>query len=163
MAVTNTSKTLNLNNLIAQLKHDFTDVKFIKASRDYWSPRNNTVFYNPDQPLQKASCSLLHELSHANLGHSSYGSDFELLQMEAAAWGLAERLGKKYGVKIKQGHIQKCLNTYRDWVHMRSSCPACNSKGNQVNETTYRCMNCGKNWTVTSSRFNRPYRKVKRI
>lgn len=160
MAVTNLSAS-KLNKLIAQLKVDFTEVKFIKGKTHSWSPGQSIVFYNPESSDRNALVGILHELAHALLGHKNYATDFELLRMESDAWSKAAQLGKTYGVSISDGHIQKCLDTYRDWLYKRSLCPACCSQALQSDPTTYRCFNCQTAWKVTPSRFNRPYRRLK--
>ena len=160
--VVSTISNRRLNNLITQLQRDFTEVSFKKAAKDYWSPRTKTIFYNPALPVQEASFGLLHELSHSILDHQTYGTDFELLQMESEAWGLAAKLGKKYGVNISSQHIQKCLNTYRDWLYHRSLCPECGTQAIQSDERTYKCFNCQTHWQVSTSRFSRPYRQINR-
>ena len=159
MAVTNLSAS-KLNKLIVRLENDFTEVKFKKSKTHSWSPDQNIVFYNPQSPERIALVGVLHELAHALLGHKDYVTDFELVRMESKAWHKATELGKIYGVNISDAYIQKCLDTYRDWLYKRSLCPACGSQALQSNPAAYRCFNCQTAWKVTSSRFNRPYRKV---
>ncbi len=151
-----------LNNLVIQLQQDFTSVKFQKANKDYWSARTQTVFYNPALPYKQAVFGLLHELAHSQLDHQKYKTDFELLRMEAAAWKLAEKIGQNYGIAIDDSYMQKCLDSYRDWLYMRSHCPSCSSQGNQIDSKTYRCLNCSIQWKITANRFSRPYRKLRR-
>lgn len=159
LLVKNTSK---LERLVDQLRQDFPAIKFKLGEREYWSARQNSIFYSPARP-KKAQIGILHELGHALLGHRTYASDFELLRMEAAAWAKAVELGRHYGLKISDEHIQNCLDTYRHWLYKRSLCPACASQGVQTSNTKYRCPNCQKDWSVTSSRFRRPYRLSKKF
>ena|SRR3990167_1125172 len=149
-----------MKTLINQLKKDFLDVKFEPGERFTWSPENQVVIYkitSPPDPV--AIWSLLHEVGHALLVHNDYQTDFELVQMEAAAWQKAEELGKKYSYKINTEHIQDCLDTYRDWLYKRSLCPACSLSSLQVDSKTYRCFNCGSEWQVSKSKLCRPYRR----
>jgi hypothetical protein len=104
--------------------------------------------------------SLLHETGHGLLVHADYQSDLELLHMEVAAWEKAKELGQAFGVQIDPNHIEDCLDTYRDWLHRRSTCPTCGSVSLQHNSTEYHCHNCNAMWQVSSSRFCRPYRQL---
>ncbi len=144
--------------LLEQLQADFSEVQFVAGEQFFWSPKDQTVFYDANKTNQAAHWALLHELSHGLLGHTTYKTDFELLQLEVAAWHKAEALAASYSLKIDENHIQDCLDTYRDWLHARSECPACTEHGLQTNSTTYTCLNCHTEWKVSSARFCRPYR-----
>jgi len=156
MTKTVKNKTNKLTKLTDQLRQDYPGFKFQPAKRDHWSPRFKTVFYKSDSPEPYG---LLHELAHALLGHANYTSDFELIRLEGEAWGLAEKIGKNYGVDISDDYIQNCLDTYRDWLHRRSTCPACNTHVLQKDAENYHCYNCQTDWAVSSGRFLRPYRR----
>ena len=151
-----------MRNFLAILQNDFPNLDFVASNRFYWSPRQNTIHYVEDQDGTAAHWSLLHELSHASLGHQSFKSDFELLLMEVAAWEKAEQLAKKYDITIDPEHIQDCLDTYRDWLYQRSTCPGCTSCSLQTDHHTYRCHNCSTIWHVSTSRLCRPYRLLKK-
>lgn len=144
---------------VDRLQQDYPQFKFKPSRQEYWSPRIKTIFYIEGTPEKKLKCGLLHELAHGILEHKNYSSDFELLRMETAAWQLAAKLGKKYGVKIGDDYIQNCLDTYRDWLHRRSTCPSCGTHVVQQNSNTYKCFNCQASWRVSSGRFVRPYRR----
>ncbi len=157
MAVMSTSVKTS-KNLISQLRADFPEFSLKKGSRDHWSPRSNTITYKGSSSSAETQYGILHELAHAKLGHTNYGSDFELLKMESLAWDLAAKIGKKYGVKIPEDYIQNCLDSYRDWLHARSACPTCGVNVLQKDPRNYKCFNCGTQWSVTAGRFVRPYR-----
>lgn len=144
--------------LLDQLQLDFPKVHFAGGEQFFWSPKDQTVFYDAKKLNEPGRWALLHELSHCLLRHTTYKTDFELLQLEVAAWHKAEALAVTYGLKIDQNHIQNCLDTYRDWLHARSECPSCSEHGLQTNSTTYTCLNCHTEWKVSSARFCRPYR-----
>ncbi|HSX18365.1 MAG TPA: hypothetical protein VLE51_03350 [Candidatus Saccharimonadales bacterium] len=143
---------------IAKLRRDFPKFSFKEGAQDHWSPKTNTITYKSDVSLQELQYGILHELAHAKLGHHNYHNDFELLKLESLAWELAAKIGKKYGVKIDDEHIQNCLDTYRDWLHARSTCPTCGMNVLQKDPYHYHCFNCQTEWKVTSGRFVRPYR-----
>lgn len=157
MVVMNSSAKTS-RDFIARLRHDFPDLNFKRGSQDNWSPRSKTITYKPGSSLRMMQFSVLHELAHAQLGHTNYHNDFELIRLEGAAWDLAAKIGKKYGVKIDDEHIQNCLDTYRDWLHARSTCPTCGVNSLQKDSRSYHCFNCGSDWSVTSGHFVRPYR-----
>ena len=158
MAATTTSNS-KAEVFIKRLSQDYPSLSFIAGDQEHWSPKTNTITYNPDQPYKALCYGLLHELAHALLEHANYSSDFELLKLERDAWELAVSLGRKYGVRIDQDHIQNCLDTYRDWLHRRSSCPTCGTHVMQKDSQYYQCFNCQTVWKVSSGRFVRPYRR----
>jgi hypothetical protein len=143
-------------DLVKVLAQDFPKLTFQEAKQEHWSPKKKTVFYSPNKPC----FGLLHELAHAVLDHSDYQSDFELIKLESDAWGLAVKIGAKYGIKIEDDYIQNCLDTYRDWLHRRSACPSCGTHVLQSNSSNYHCFNCNTSWSVSSGRFVRSYRKT---
>lgn len=153
-----------MNSLLAKLKKQYAHLNFVEGKEFCWSPKTQTITYRdgPDDETM-ASWSLLHELAHALLGHSRYNSDFELLHMEAAAWHKAAKIAALYSYTISGDHIQDCLDTYRDWLHQRSTCPVCGTTSLQESARKYSCHNCRTAWTVTSSRFCRPYRRWQQI
>ncbi|HVX58849.1 MAG TPA: hypothetical protein VG964_03925 [Candidatus Saccharimonadales bacterium] len=155
-----TSSNSRSDSLIRRLERDYPAIKFKPGQQDHWSPSSKTVFYNSSKPFEELSCSLLHELSHALLAHQDYRSDFELLRLESEAWAKAAELGPKYGVDIEDEHIQNCLDTYRDWLHRRSTCPSCGMHVVQKDGSSYKCFNCSTEWSVTAQRFVRAYRKT---
>jgi len=146
-----------MEKLVSILKKDYPGLVFTAGTVAHWSPSLRQVTFMPD-PTPAAIWALLHELGHALLDHTSYESDVSLLQKEAAAWEKAVELGQQYGYPIDDNHIQSCLNTYRDWLHKRSTCPACGRHGVQPSQGRYICLNCQNTWKVTSARFCRPYR-----
>lgn len=149
--------TLVKNTLVKQLQADHPSLLFNPSDRFYWSPKEQTVFYvEDDKP--KYQWTLLHETSHGILNHKTFGTDFELLQIEIATWEKAKNIGAKYGINIDVDHIENCLDTYRDWLHKRSVCPKCTLKGLQTSPSLYKCINCAHEWRVSKNRLCRPYR-----
>jgi hypothetical protein len=158
MDVMSTSSSKS-EKLVKKLAYDYPEFKFKTGHQEHWSPKTRTITYNPEEPAEKFACALLHELAHALLGHNSYNSDFELLKLESEAWGLAAKLGGNYAVTISEDYIQNCLDTYRDWLHRRSTCPKCGVHVLQKDTNSYQCYNCQASWHVSSGRFVRPYRR----
>ncbi len=152
-----------MDALLKKLRRDFPDITFVAGKAFYWSPKHREVFYNQELATARTSSwSLLHELGHAILEHKTYASDLDLLNLETVAWEKASEVGKTYGYDIDQHHIQDCLDTYRDWLHHRSACPTCGNRSFQQPDKQYKCFNCGTAWSVSQSRFCRPYRMVKK-
>lgn len=149
-----------VKSFIGQVKADYPQFRFRRGRQDHWSPGSNMVIYNDDRPLVDLQYGLLHELSHALLAHKNYSGDFELLKLEAEAWAMAAKIGSKYGIAIDEDHVQNCLDTYRDWLHRRSTCPSCGMHVFQEDPKHYACFNCQTRWSVGPDRFARSYRKL---
>ncbi len=147
------------NNILNKCKKQLPDIHFLEAETFYWSPQNNTIYLN-SVALEsvEGQWALLHESAHALLAHQNYQTDAGLLMLEVEAWQGAQEMGKKLDVIIDEEHIQDCLNTYRDWLYARSTCPTCTLNSLQIDKTTYACLNCSCQWSVSASRFCRPYR-----
>jgi len=138
-------------SLLPKLVADFPTIAFAPGERFAWSPDQHTVFYNEDESAGVEL--LLHELSHGLLEHRDYAKDVELLAMEAAAWEKAKELAAIYEVKIDEDAAENNLDTYRDWLHARSTCPTCEAVGYQTKKDTYSCVACGGAWRVNEARL----------
>jgi len=158
------AKPLSFTTLLQVLRTNYPDIDFVSGKAFCWSPATRQIVYRDQQKHNDtaASYSLLHELGHAQLAHQRYQLDFELLQLEVAAWEQARLLALDHDIVIDEDHIQNCLDTYRDWLYRRSICPTCTTKAlQQDNARFYRCFNCHATWKVAPSRFCRPYRQTK--
>lgn len=148
-----------MKTLLKSLQAQLSDITFTPGDLFYWSPKTNEVVYSLRSLTEKeGQWALLHEAAHAWLGHKAYHSDFELLLLEVAAWEQAQNIGKQLGYKLDEEHIQNCLDTYRDWLHERSTCPRCGVVSLETTQRQYQCFNCDHEWRVSISRFCRPYR-----
>ena len=148
--------------MINELAKIMPDVHFSPGERFSWSPAERKITYTPEQIEADGRYALLHETGHAMLGHSNYTTDVELLKMEVAAWEKAKELAKTLGLSISEEHVQQCLDSYRDWLYRRSTCPNCGTNTLQNDSTNdYRCFNCHTEWEVSPSRFCRAYRTRK--
>jgi len=152
-------QNMHKQQLIKQLIKVVPSINFVEGDSFCWSPENKTIIYS-DKLLTSPSgqWALLHEVAHATLKHKNYSSDLGLLKLEVEAWDKAKVIASKFNIVIDEDHIQDCLDTYRDWLHRRSTCPTCQIICIQTNSTTYNCHNCGTSWIVSASRFCRPYR-----
>jgi hypothetical protein len=141
----------SISSLVNKLQGDFGQFAFTPGDDFHWSPVDNTVYYMADSD---DSASLLHELAHGLLGHKSYSRDIALLEMERDAWSRAAgQLGAVYEVIIDEETVEMALDTYRDWLHARSTCPNCQAIGVQTNKHQYSCVACHEKWRVNDARI----------
>jgi hypothetical protein len=145
-------------DLIQKLQLKYPDISFIEGQNFRWSPSIQTITYILSD-IPENRWSLFHELGHGILNHKAYESDIELLQKEVAAWHEALKIAPQFDMIIDTEHVQTCLDSYRDWLHKRSTCPDCSLQGIQKTSDQYMCLNCKHAWLVTSARFCRPYRR----
>jgi hypothetical protein len=143
---------MQLTALSKQIFADFPQYAFIKSDDFHWSPAQKTVFYSQLEQIEDM-WSLLHELAHGELGHHSYGLDIELVGLEVAAWEYAtQHLANRYGLTVDENYLQDHLDTYRQWLHARSTCPNCGQNGLQT-KNTYSCLNCRCLWRANEARM----------
>jgi len=140
----------SIRSLLPKLVADYPAFTFTPGNRFAWSPDQATVYYDAtdDNPAL-----FLHELSHGILGHHDYSQDVELVAMESHAWDKALELAKTYGVTITDETVQDNLDTYRDWLHARSTCPNCEATGYQSGKHSYSCVACTHTWRVNEARI----------
>lgn len=147
-------------HLLPKLEEDFSAFHFMPATEFRWSPDEMTIYYDErahDDPT------LLHELAHAILDHKDYLKDIGLIELERDAWEYARStLAPSYGVAIEEDIVQDSLDTYRDWLHARSTCPQCGATGLQVRKSDYKCIACNTLWHVNDARFCALRRYIKK-
>ena len=137
-------------SLINQLTLDYPQFSFKKSKRFLWSPSESTVYYNGDGDNYSF---LLHELSHGLLRHADYNRDIELIAMERAAWDKAVSIAPQYGLIISDEIVESTLDSYREWLHARSTCPSCRATGLQIRQHVYNCIACHHTWRVNEARI----------
>lgn len=140
----------SLSLLVATLKKRYPDFSFTEAEHFSWSPTEQAILYNASEP--NAPLLLLHELSHALLKHSKYRRDVELIAMETAAWEKARALTAEFEISYDEDVAQDHLDTYREWLHARSTCPNCSANGYQIEAFRYECPACTHSWRVNEAR-----------
>ena len=162
MAATSTPKSIRSKTVLTidQIQRDYPDIFFVESTRYSWHAGEKRVSYQKERLAdERGMWAILHEIGHALLDHTDYENDMELLQMEVAAWEKAHELAKRYNMSLDQDYIEDNLDTYRDWLHVRATCPTCFERSLQTSRHTYTCHNCGTVWRVTRSRLCRPYRR----
>lgn len=137
-------------SIISRLEIDYPQFSFKEANNFLWSPNEQTIYYT--DKIYDYSVFLFHELSHALLAHANYNFDVELITMERNAWDKAVKVASDYSIEISDNIIQSTLDTYRDWLHKRSTCPICSATGVQSNKNQYKCLACGDEWRVNEAR-----------
>lgn len=144
---------------IKQIQSDFEHLTFAPADSFYFSAKHETIFFEPKiAKTQNGFIQLLHEISHALCRHHHYESGIQLLKMESEAWAKAKQIAKEYDIEIPEDLIEQCLNTYRDWLHLRSTCPECSLISTEIEPYLYRCFNCATQWSVPLDQRTRRYR-----
>lgn len=137
--------------MLELLKKAFPSVTFKIGEQFAWQPKDSTILYDPDDPHFDAR--ILHEIGHALLKHDSYDRDIDLIAMERDAWQMARAdLAPKFDVEIPGDIIHHDMDTYRDWLHDRSTCPHCGSSGIQIKKRDYKCVTCLLTWRVNEAR-----------
>ncbi len=140
------STTANIASLISY----FPEISFVHGDDFRWMPDENTIEYSPRDP--HAVEHLLHEVAHAKLGHISYDRDIELIALEREAWRYAKiELAPLFHASIDADLIEDDLDTYRDWLHARSTCPQCQATGIQTSMQLYTCIACHAKWRVNAA------------
>lgn len=143
--------TPSINSLIDKLRLNYPDLRFTASDSFEWNVAEKQVLFDPNDDLGIER--LLHEVGHAQLQHEGFHKDVDLIAMERAAWELAKTdIGPKFDVRIPADVIEDDLDTYRGWLHARSTCPECESTGLQIKRHTYKCLACSKNWRVNDAR-----------
>ncbi len=155
---TDVTSTVTTPSLAKKLAADFSDITFISdAPACAWNADESQITYRDDTPAAE----LLHEVGHALLGHKSYSRDIELLRIERDAWDYAiKELSPRYGIAIDTDTAEDALDTYREWLHDRSTCPSCHTNGIQDTVSSYRCIQCHKRWSVNDGRVCQLRRKL---
>lgn len=130
-----------------ELAAAFPDLTFESSDDFRWLPTKQIVQFDAgDQFLDER---LLHEVAHSLLAHTTYSRDIELIGMERDAWHYARTtLAPHFKVDFASGVVEDDMDTYRDWLHARSTCPHCTATGLQTTVNEYSCVACGGKWRV---------------
>ena len=130
---------MELQLLTEKLKKDYPDLRF-KEGRKFAFRPPRTIFIGPEEP--GAELLLLHEVGHAISGHRDFDVDVKRLKMEVEAWEKARDLANNYGVEFSEEVMETELDSYRDWLHQKSRCPACGLTRFETPDGQYHCPRC---------------------
>lgn len=143
-----------ISSVFSQVTSDCSDLNFAPGDSFYWRPEDNTV-YHPEITNSSDLYLLLHEIGHARSAHTGYDSSIHLLDMEREAWDhTISVLVPTYGLSIDDAKeiSEDALDSYRDWIHKRSTCPTCNAIGIEVSKNRYKCLICDQQWQANEAR-----------
>ncbi|MDB5177784.1 MAG: hypothetical protein JWO61_167 [Candidatus Saccharibacteria bacterium] len=141
-------------SLLKKLRLAYPDLSFKSGSDFHWDYSHQTVTYSTTVSDTSSNAQLLHEVAHALLEHKGYSRDIELIGKERDAWNHAcIHLGPHYAISIDDGTIQTAMDSYRDWLHARSTCPRCRATGMEIEKSTYQCPACRHQWRVNEARI----------
>lgn len=128
----------------------FQELTFLPAGYFSYNSVSDIINYDPKQlKTNLGRLSLLHETSHALLGHLNYNYDLELLILEVKAWAKARELVHQFNISIDENYIEECLDSYDYWVSARATCPNCSTFCLQTEKNLFRCFVCGIRWRVS--------------
>ena len=136
-------------SILSSLKNKYPQFSFKQSDDFSWSFIDKTIFF--DIKSDNLSILLIHELSHALLGHDQYENDIQLIIMERQAWDYAIKLAATFNIEIPDNIIQSNLDSYRNWLHKRSTCPKCHTTGVQSHDI-YKCLACNHHWRVNQAK-----------
>ncbi len=124
--------------------------RFLPAGYFAYDASEDIVNYDPLKIRNNAGkLALLHEISHALLGHFHYRFDFELYAMEMDAWNMTRTLAIKHAVGVQDSYINECMDSYDVWLTKRGTCPRCNHFNLQANPNQFKCYRCLTQWKVS--------------
>ncbi|OYX42012.1 hypothetical protein B7Y94_04325 [Candidatus Saccharibacteria bacterium 32-49-12] len=144
----------SISSVYSQLTKDFPRLLFKAGDTFQWSPTAKTITHPAINTVEDIY-QLLHEISHAELNHNTYKRDIELITMEREAWQYAsQHLAPRYNLNlpVDDDIVQDNLDSYRQWLHDRSTCPTCLAVGHEVDPGEYSCLNCHQLWKVNEAR-----------
>ncbi|MDO4979245.1 MAG: hypothetical protein Q4E47_03815 [Candidatus Saccharibacteria bacterium] len=130
-----------------ELAEEFPQLVFKEGKRFSFRPPK-TVILGPPQPY--FGLLTLHELGHALSGLYNASTHVSRIKIESRAWQEAKRLcadhpewTEKYGVEYDEDFAEANLDTYRDWLHIKSKCKKCGLTRLQDKKTQeYYCPIC---------------------
>lgn len=151
--------------LVKQLQVDHPYV-IIKTGKRFSYRPPKTVILGPPQPY--FALQTLHELGHALSGHKDWSTGVSRLKCEREAWERAETLFFQYQNLIPadtspeadptvnnktqqplsdlaswdEDFVEASLDTYRNWLHLKTICPRCGLTRFQSEDGTYHCPHC---------------------
>ena len=129
---------------VKKLVQDYPQFRFRFNSKRF-SYRNSTIFIGPPQPF--FALQTLHELGHALCHHKDYTTSVSRLKIECEAWERAKTAYLELPDHLKtfpwdEEYIEDSLDTYRAWLHTKSTCKNCGLTCYQTEDGVYHCPRC---------------------
>ncbi len=138
------------------LERDFPEVRFRWRQKKFAFRMQNgqpTVFLGQPQPY--FALLALHELGHGLSRHYDYSTHIHRIKIECEAWERAKTVFLHYKKMAEddkevseilpewnEDFVQEKMDTYRDWLHVKSKCKKCSSTMYQTNDGKYHCPQC---------------------
>lgn len=126
--------------LVAKLAADYPELRFRVGKKFMFRPPRTVVVEAGG--TSKWGLQLLHEVGHALSGHRDFRTDPERIKMEREAWERARGLAEAYNIQYDEEFVERALDTYRDWLHQRSTCPECGLTRYQTQDGQWHCPGC---------------------
>jgi hypothetical protein cdiviTM7_01560 len=151
--IKNSDQKRKLNNLftlfLADLQNLYPNYIFKPSSRFHFHPPR-TIYYETNLSSFKSfALQLLHELGHAVSNHRDYHCSIERLKIETEAWQVAETIYNTHSEWKSQYHLsfdkdfaESHLDTYRHWLHQKSTCQKCGLTMFQNKKQQWVCPHC---------------------
>ena len=135
---------------LRQLVHDHPEFTWRTGKKFAFHPPK-TIILGP--PTPNYALLALHELGHALCKHKDYKTSIERLKIERAAWEKAKTVYLRYQKSRPDllpdpwdidadDFVESQLDTYRDWLHVKSKCPHCGLTRFQTPDGLYHCPHC---------------------
>lgn len=135
----NSSFSPDCINFLYKIKSSYPQFIFREGKKFAFHPPK-TVVIGPQEPFWELL--LLHEVSHAILGHKAFKTDVERLKMESEAWNQAEKLTKTLNIPFNTDFAESQLDSYRNWLHQKSLCKTCGLTRFETPDGKYHCPRC---------------------
>ena len=121
------------------IKESYPEFTFRPGRKFLFRPPKSIYYLESDENFRFL---LLHELSHALLGHFSFSRSLERLQIERDAWAKTRELCSLHSITFNEELAEIELNTYRDWVHQKTLCKHCGLSCLEVSSESLYCPFC---------------------
>ena len=141
----------NLSHLLDYLKQTYPDLHFSYGKRFKYRYPNLIMLENPKNsttPPAFFALQTLHELGHALCNHKDYTTDVQRLKIEREAWETAKTAYLALPKSLQnafpwnEDYVEDSLDTYRAWLHQKSTCKNCGLTCYQTEDGTYHCPRC---------------------
>ena len=100
----------------------------------------HTIKYCPLSP--NFALQTLHELGHGLLSHKTFKTSLERLKIERKAWNKAQELCRLLDVPYDEAFVEDSLDSYRNWLHKKTTCKKCGLTCYQTPDKKYHCPRC---------------------
>ncbi|MBQ6355310.1 hypothetical protein IJJ18_02745 [Candidatus Saccharibacteria bacterium] len=141
----------SLVNLLNYLETAYPNFRFKVGNRFKFCYPNQISLENPENsaiPPAFFALQTLHELGHALCKHKDYNTDVSRLKIERAAWEAAKTAYEKLPDDLRntfkwdKDYVEDSLDTYRDWLHKKSTCKTCGLTCYQTPDGKWHCPRC---------------------